>query len=76
MAAETNGQGRVEERIPFLIRIPVSKKQQFEDLYPWHGTLSQFLLQALDEFLEIQKGQATPSKLTQDAVANVVRKSY
>lgn len=76
MPAESNGQERVEERIPFLIRIPASKKQQFEDQYPWHGTLSQFLLQCLDEFLELQKGQPTPSKLTHDAVRNVVSKSY
>lgn len=72
---DNNGE-RVEERASFLIRIPASKKQAFEDMYPWHGTLSQFFLQCLDEFLELQKGQPTPSQLTHDAVANVVRKSY
>lgn len=59
-----------------LVRVPIDKHQRFNDLYPWHGSLTQFFLQALDEFLELSENQKTPSTLTQEAVASVVRKSY
>lgn len=63
-------------KVGVLLKVPVQAKQDFEDLYPWHGSLSQFLLQSLDEFLKLSKGQKTPAQLTSEAVTNVVREHY
>lgn len=70
------GENGTEPKVQIPIRISASKKQEFEDLYPWYGSLSQFFTQALDEFLELSKGQKTPAQLTTEATRNVVRKSW
>lgn len=63
-------------KVGVLLKVPVQVKQDFEDMYPWHGSLSQFLLQSLDEFLKLSKGQKTPAQLTHEAVNNVARDKY
>jgi hypothetical protein len=65
-----------KERLPILVRAPKSKVEAFKELHPWHGALTQFWLQALDEFLELSKGQKTPSQMTTEAVRNVFRDGY
>lgn len=59
-----------------LVRVPQDKFDRFKELQPWHGTLTQFWLQCLDEFLELQSKQKTAAQLTREAVANVVRERY
>ena len=72
-----NGNGtQPVEKDSFLIRIPRDQKRAFEDMYPWHGSLSQFLLQCITEFLEVSKEQKTPAQLTREAVTNVARTNY
>ena len=65
-----------QEKIGVLIRIPIQTKLAFEDRYPWHGSLSQFFLQSLDEFLKLAQDQKTPAQLTEEAVGNVFRRDY
>lgn len=65
-----------DEKAGVLIRIPIEQKLRFNDLYPWHGSLHQFFIQSLDEFLKLAEGQKTPAQLTQEAVTNVFRKNY
>lgn len=73
---DTNNGLEPTEKVGVLLKIPKQKKQDFEDLYPWHGSLSQFFLQSLDEFLELSKGQKSPAQLTTEAVKNVFRTGY
>jgi len=65
-----------EVKVSVLLRIPADKKLAFEDLYPWHGSLSQFFQQALEEFLKLAKDQKTPAQLTVEAVTNSYRKDW
>lgn len=71
-----NSSSEDKEKVPILVRVPKSMHDQFKELQPWHGTLTQFWLQALEEFLELSKGQKTPSQMTTEAVANVFRDKY
>jgi hypothetical protein len=79
-----NGTGQlleVEEAQPIeksgvLVRVPQNKLEQFKELYPWHGGLTQFWLQCLDEFLKLSEGNKTPAQLTTEAVSNVFRNGY
>lgn len=59
-----------------LIRVPEEKILAFKELYPWHGGLTQFWLQCLDEFLHLAEGSKTPAQLTSEAVSNVFREGY
>lgn len=65
-----------ETRQGVLVRVPSSKIEAFKALQPWHGALTQFWLQCLDEFLELQKDHPTAAELTRQAVNNVVRERY
>lgn len=75
-SAEGSPDGKDEGNIPVLVRLPKSHVDRFKDLQPWHGTISNFMQQALAEFLKLSEGQKTPSDLTSEAVSNVVRRSY
>lgn len=66
----------VEMRQGVLVRVPTSKIEAFKALQPWHGALTQFWLQCLDQFLELQKDHPTAAELTTQAVNHVVRERY
>jgi hypothetical protein len=58
------------------LRFSEDQLREFEEMYPWHGSLNQFLRQCLDEMLALSKNQPTPNQLTRMTVLNVRAKSY
>lgn len=76
MNSGSNGTGEPEGTHSVLVRVPLKQYNRFKELHPWHGMLTQFWLQALEEFLQMHENQKTPAQLTTEAVANVVRERY
>lgn len=64
------------DKTSVLVRVPSEQWNKFNDLYPWHGSMTQFFLQSLEEFLKLAEGSKTPAQLTQEAVTSVYRKDY